>query len=859
LPGGLFRLRITLAKGFFMSRFNRLILVFTTALLPIACSITPPEQPTGARPEIIFEDIGGVWQPARGIERSARPAIPDGQFYRASGPFQVSMRDVPAADRATPDLDGFEQRGGGRIESQLPDEAMDRLREEARFLQANPLIRDIGADASLAPAAAPAAAGSGFPSVDYNECCGLGGNVPPDPELAAGPNHVIAVVNVAFEIFDTGGNSVVGPTTFASFFNGVSGCTGVFDPNANYDEEADRFIIGIDGNGTDYCIAVSQTSNPTGDWWLYSFQTSSGRNFFDYPHAGVGDEAIFLGANIFGVRRFKEGRIWAIDKNEMYAGTAPTVVTFGTGSDGTPQPMNLHGWNQGTWPNDGVHYIMTDGASFNGSGYGVWSWTNPFGGNDPVKQGEVNLNTATGIIAGSPVDSPQSGGGSLQANDWRVQDAEYRDGDIWMSNAQSCNPGGGTVNCVRWAQIDPSGPSVVNADVYASPGEYRTFPDLAVDACGNMMMGYSKTSSTTNPGIFAIGREAGSAVGSEITVKTAEIVYDAFDGSPHRWGDYTEMTISPDGSTFWYLGEYSKNTGNANGRWGTWVNSFTFGCDGGGNPPPTAVIDVPSCTDLDCDFNGGNSMDDTGISAYDWKFGDGNTGSGVAPNHVYAAEGAYNVSLKVTDDDGATDTANYSLEVDDGINNPPNAVITSIICDNATRSCSYNGTGSSDSDGEISTYDWDFGDTSSGSSGATTNHSYAAYGSYTVRLTVTDDGTDTDFAEELITLTEPVDPVTISVASIVVDTQNSSGGNKSPRATVTIHDEQDNPVDSVSVDGLFTGDAPGSDSGTTGANGTVVLTSGAIKRGKVKFTFCVTNVIGDSLTWDDVEAPCASN
>ena len=59
------------------------------------------------------------------------------------------------------------------------------------------------------------------------------------------------MVNVAFEIHDKNGNVLYGPTTFSSFFNGTPGFTsaGVFDPNLLYDEEHDRFILGIDGNG----------------------------------------------------------------------------------------------------------------------------------------------------------------------------------------------------------------------------------------------------------------------------------------------------------------------------------------------------------------------------------------------------------------------------------------------------------------------------------------------------------------------------------------------------------------------------------------------------------------------------------
>jgi len=175
-----------------------MVLVFIAAILPLACTTTPPERPVGARPEIIFEDIDGVWQPARGIERSARPAIPDGQLYRASGPFVVNMRDIPAASQATPNLNGLEKRGGGRMESPLPDDVMEKLRDDARFLRANPLIQDISAGANATTALAPATSGTGFDSIFYDECCGGGGNVPPDPELAGGPNHLIAVGNRAF-------------------------------------------------------------------------------------------------------------------------------------------------------------------------------------------------------------------------------------------------------------------------------------------------------------------------------------------------------------------------------------------------------------------------------------------------------------------------------------------------------------------------------------------------------------------------------------------------------------------------------------------------------------------------------------
>lgn len=437
--------------------------------------------------------------------------------------------------------------------------------------------------------------GVGFDSIDYSECCGGGGNVPPDPELAVGPNHILAVVNVAFEIYDKNGNSLVGPTTFFSFFNGNSSCTSVFDPNALYDEQADRYIMGIDADGTNYCIAVSNTNDPTGSWSIYAFQTATGNEFFDYPHAGVGNDAIYMGANMFNctfVCNFLDSRIWAFDKAAMYNQQSAAMVTRNLGqSEDTPQPLNLHGWGQGTWPSNGPHYFLTE-TNYDGASYSVYSWNNPFGSNNLSNVGTVNLVNATGVSAGMPLNVPQAGSSALlQGNDFRPQDFEYRNGYAWTSTVIACNPGSGTVNCVRWAQIDPTTATVVDAGVYASNGEYRTFADLAVNHCDDMGIGYTKSSSGIYPSVYYTGRENGDPAGTlqgEVLLKSGTVPYTAFDGSPHRWGDYTEMTIDPDGLTFWYLGEYSKNTGSNDGRWGTYIGSFSFpSCSAGSNPTPT--------------------------------------------------------------------------------------------------------------------------------------------------------------------------------------------------------------------------------------------------------------------------------
>jgi YD repeat-containing protein len=158
-----------------------------------------------------------------------------------------------------------------------------------------------------------------------------------------------------------------------------------------------------------------------------------------------------------------------------------------------------------------------------------------------------------------------------------------------------------------------------------------------------------------------------------------------------------------------------------------------------GNQAPIANAGGPytAFTAQTITFNGGGSFDPDGIIAsYAWNFGDGGTGSGTTPTHSYTTAGTYNVTLTVTDNSGATASAAATATITRA-NQPPIANPGGPYTAFTAQTVTFNGGGSSDPDGTIAGYSWNFGDGGSGS-GVTPTHVYTAAGTYTVSLTVTD-------------------------------------------------------------------------------------------------------------------------
>jgi len=212
-------------------------------------------------------------------------------------------------------------------------------------------------------------------------------------------------------------------------------------------------------------------------------------------------------------------------------------------------------------------------------------------------------------------------------------------------------------------------------------------------------------------------------------------------------GQTPPYTIAGDGTRITYTIRFCPVDGQAA------TGSFVVSAGNATNSPQEAALSGTGNTAPQCNaggpytghvnqvvaFDGSGSSDPGGsITSYAWTFGDGGTGSGPTPSHTYTAAGNYTATLTVTDNCGATSTCEASVTITLPDNQPPVCDAGGPYAGPANSPIQFDGTGSSDPDGTITLYEWDFGDGATGS-GPTPTHSYTANGLYTVTLCVTDD------------------------------------------------------------------------------------------------------------------------
>ncbi|MEX0766949.1 MAG: PKD domain-containing protein, partial [Microthrixaceae bacterium] len=192
----------------------------------------------------------------------------------------------------------------------------------------------------------------------------------------------------------------------------------------------------------------------------------------------------------------------------------------------------------------------------------------------------------------------------------------------------------------------------------------------------------------------------------------------------------------------------------------------------GNNLRPIALAgaDVTSGTaPLVVSFSSEGSLDPDGtIVNYAWTFGDGSPASSDAnPTHTYSTAGTFVATLRVTDNGGAIGSSTVAVLVAAGSNQSPVAVIAtpSPVSGKAPLSVNFSSAGSSDPDGSIVAYSWNWSDGTILGTVANPSHTFTTARSFVVSLTVTDDNGATATTTTTVTATANQTPTAAASVS----------------------------------------------------------------------------------------------
>jgi hypothetical protein len=456
---------------------------------------------------------------------------------------------------------------------------------------------------------------------------------PPDTNGDVGPNDYVEAVNNLIRVYDKNGVPRIAPFKQSSLFASLGGPCAQFDrgdPVAVYDRMADRWLLSQFNFASQFsgnyhlCIAVSKTSDPTGAYYVYDFQTPSvtvpaaGANFPDYFKIGAWPDGYYMTANqFFNGGGFNGTGAYAFDRTKMLVGD-PTATQIYFNLDLASHPEGVFGMlpsdSEGLLPPPAgapniFAYFTADEFGDPADGLRLFNFHADFGTpanstfaeraestyavplplaafdpRDPGGRGDIEQPPPA--VAGDRLDSVASrlmhrlqylnrGGfeslvtnftvnvSGVTPNTAATYQASVRYFDLHSASV------GGAYSVSEQATIPP-------AAISGATGENRWMGSAAADNQGNLAVGYSLSSTTVFPDIRYAGRLAtdppGGLFQGEAIMFSGTAIQQA---TQNRWGDYSAMQLDPtDDCTFWYTNEYYAV--NSQFNWRTRIGRFKF-------------------------------------------------------------------------------------------------------------------------------------------------------------------------------------------------------------------------------------------------------------------------------------------
>ena len=449
--------------------------------------------------------------------------------------------------------------------------------------------------------------------------------------IAANDNYVVQAVNVSIAVYNTSNGSLVSgwPKTWVSFFGvpNPTGCTGatpfLSDPRLFYEPNKARFwmtalevenAFGANPGCTfvsRYWVAVSKTNNPTGAWWVYSFDMSHGSgNAADYTQAGFDASGFYFAGNMFNAagtayigstysgapkRLMESGSsfTWYYFSNPSWSDTVtvnldtlqPALTeTVNTGPRGETfvSTWNIFGDPEGhdcntTACSGGVALVMSNIDNANG---------------DPPKVSAARFSGGPSELLSPDGDTPGCSG-CLETLDTRISGQPvYSAGNVYFAFETRYNNGTQNVPGIAFEEVQVgmtdnvsgcvagdhcAGIDAANTFLLQSASQFYTgdgdasFGALMVNNNGDIIMVFEYNSGSVNPEVTYVARRA-TFHGANFH-DGGNILHSGAGSASDRWGDYEAATYTGFyKDQIWIAGEWAQ----ANGDWSTTIGRINF-------------------------------------------------------------------------------------------------------------------------------------------------------------------------------------------------------------------------------------------------------------------------------------------
>ncbi len=422
-------------------------------------------------------------------------------------------------------------------------------------------------------------------------------SIPPDPYIAAGPEHLIQVVNTRFRITDKKGNHI--KSIWASNWYGGLGIENVspFDCKVIYDHHSKRWVmVWLHVNNTSseayILVSASEDSSAEGNWYSWKIAstvngtTPSGK-WADYPGIGFDDKAIYITTNDFSFDGNKPAttKIKIIPKTELYRNTIDPLNFMDIYDIKYPDyvfdAFNIRAARMHTLA-EGCYFIAHSRYTTKNS-LAVYELIDPLG--SPILSGMVMPVTQYD----NPTDANQLDGGTplidIGNGTAFYNEPFYRDGILHCVH----NIGFGTspkYSALRYLALDTQNLKPLVDAAMGKEEFWYYYPAVAADRNNNAVISFSRSGLTEYPGAYytVVPSVSGIPLGS-IEMKAGQGNYiRTHGGERNRWGDYNGAWVDPsDENNIWLISEFAASAvyQNIGRHWGNWVTGIRLTAFGG--------------------------------------------------------------------------------------------------------------------------------------------------------------------------------------------------------------------------------------------------------------------------------------